>query len=516
MIIFPAVFLLSLAHAQTMRPALEAPLAPAVPVIPAAAVPGAAAFMPLPASILPAPALPGPALPLPAMPQRLGRLSEALQPDIAAARDDNGSHEEGRAAAGRLFAEGLGGAPGAVPVPGVEPSGRSAPLLKDVSFSEDVGPEARALFTKSLTRRKAGWISELGKVGVKLIGPVAPALDVRAAFDRRLHGALKSVDYRVEWTQGPTRAGAFIARIRADRPDPRLTRAAEPQPPLERQVQVRFRAGSAEADIARFLEERGLRLLRRDYRGFHVIGVSGQAAVDEVARDLARRDLVLYATPSATQVPEQDQLIVVFKNTASESDRAAFLAEYGLRVLEADPHRGFWRVGAERLYLSGAEGRIRGHAALLYASPLEDKSSWTRHVIVSFREDATDDAVADFLRRNLLRVVSDYGGRTYKAAALDEDPVDARELAEFLAGDGSVKSAVAVGTLDEAAVERAADYAIGHKGMPWSMTEFEMVKATTEWDLDRRGATPEQLARYRELVNAADVKGGRFNPWSGD
>ncbi|TPW17205.1 MAG: hypothetical protein FD126_3705 [Elusimicrobia bacterium] len=34
--------------------------------------------------------------------------------------------------------------------------------------------------------------------------------------------------------------------------------------------------------------------------------------------------------------------------------------------------------------------------------------------------------------------------------------------------------------------------------------------------LRRRGATAAQLKRYEELTAAAPMRGGGFNPWSGD
>ncbi|MBI4061680.1 MAG: hypothetical protein HY403_09645, partial [Elusimicrobia bacterium] len=58
--------------------------------------------------------------------------------------------------------------------------------------------------------------------------------------------------------------------------------------------------------------------------------------------------------------------------------------------------------------------------------------------------------------------------------------------------------------------------AILQKGRPWSETEYHSAYYQARESLKSRGATQEQLALYDRLCAAAPVKGGGFNPWSGD
>lgn len=86
---------------------------------------------------------------------------------------------------------------------------------------------------------------------------------------------------------------------------------------------------------------------------------------------------------------------------------------------------------------------------------------------------------------------------------------------------GSSKSSIvedksgAPGVTD-ADVERAAQGVISYKGRPWSQTEYNMGYYNTLENLQKRGATEAQLERFKKLCDEAPVKGGGFNPWSGD
>jgi hypothetical protein len=73
-----------------------------------------------------------------------------------------------------------------------------------------------------------------------------------------------------------------------------------------------------------------------------------------------------------------------------------------------------------------------------------------------------------------------------------------------------------VGSLPDAAVEAAANGTASYKGRPWSSTEYNLNWAMGYDSLRRRGATAAQLKRYEELTAAAPMRGGGFNPWSGD
>jgi hypothetical protein len=55
-----------------------------------------------------------------------------------------------------------------------------------------------------------------------------------------------------------------------------------------------------------------------------------------------------------------------------------------------------------------------------------------------------------------------------------------------------------------------------YKGYPWSSTEYNSAYYPALERLKADGATPEQVALFVSLCDAAPLKGGRFNPWSGD
>jgi hypothetical protein len=67
-----------------------------------------------------------------------------------------------------------------------------------------------------------------------------------------------------------------------------------------------------------------------------------------------------------------------------------------------------------------------------------------------------------------------------------------------------------------ARIEAAAKSVASYKGRPWSQTEYNMSEATTADSLRRDGASPAQLRLFQKLCDAAPVRGGGFNPWSGD
>jgi len=68
----------------------------------------------------------------------------------------------------------------------------------------------------------------------------------------------------------------------------------------------------------------------------------------------------------------------------------------------------------------------------------------------------------------------------------------------------------------DAEVRSAASGAISYKGRPWSQTEYNMGYYTALESLKSRGATAAQLALFEKLCAEAPIKGGSFNPWSGD
>lgn len=65
-------------------------------------------------------------------------------------------------------------------------------------------------------------------------------------------------------------------------------------------------------------------------------------------------------------------------------------------------------------------------------------------------------------------------------------------------------------------VRAAAAHVIAFKGRPWSSTEYNSVYYPELERLKAEGATQEQIALFMKLCDEAPIKGGRFNPWSGD
>ncbi|MBI5202371.1 MAG: hypothetical protein HY925_12345, partial [Elusimicrobia bacterium] len=65
-------------------------------------------------------------------------------------------------------------------------------------------------------------------------------------------------------------------------------------------------------------------------------------------------------------------------------------------------------------------------------------------------------------------------------------------------------------------VRAAANSAIASKGRPWSQTEYNMSYYMALESLKKDGATAAQIALFEKLCADAPIRGGSFNPWSGD
>lgn len=87
--------------------------------------------------------------------------------------------------------------------------------------------------------------------------------------------------------------------------------------------------------------------------------------------------------------------------------------------------------------------------------------------------------------------------------------------AGFALAAGAIKKTGGAKVTDDE-VRSTASYVIGYKGRPWSSTEFNSVYYPALENLKARGATKKQVALFEKLVADAPVKGGSFNPWSGD
>ncbi len=70
--------------------------------------------------------------------------------------------------------------------------------------------------------------------------------------------------------------------------------------------------------------------------------------------------------------------------------------------------------------------------------------------------------------------------------------------------------------VDEERVKGAAASVASYKGRPWSQTEYNMAYSNAYESLRKDGATKAQLERFEALCAAAPLRGGSFNPWSGD
>ncbi|MDX6767926.1 MAG: hypothetical protein SF051_00215 [Elusimicrobiota bacterium] len=84
------------------------------------------------------------------------------------------------------------------------------------------------------------------------------------------------------------------------------------------------------------------------------------------------------------------------------------------------------------------------------------------------------------------------------------------------AGALAKKAGAGRAKLTDAEVRATAASVISYKGRPWSSTEFNSVYYPALENLKARGATKRQVALFEKLVADAPIKGGSFNPWSGD
>jgi len=68
----------------------------------------------------------------------------------------------------------------------------------------------------------------------------------------------------------------------------------------------------------------------------------------------------------------------------------------------------------------------------------------------------------------------------------------------------------------DADVRARASAVSSYKGYPWSETEYNSAYYPALENLKKEGATAEQIALFVRLCAEAELRGGRFNPWSGD
>ncbi|MBI3300419.1 MAG: hypothetical protein HYZ75_19815 [Elusimicrobia bacterium] len=503
--------------AQNLRATLITPGAPSVTVTPALTVTAprlTVAPLALPAASL-TPTLPAPAIvavvaaqaapaPLASFVQTQAAAQPALQALSVPNPSASGAHAAGVSLEDALTGRKSIGAVFAAPVGPVNGIGRSEPAVSGVSYAKDISARQRARLDESLRRRKAGWYRGLSRMGITLAGPESPKLKVVKAetlSSKGLAAVVVAEAFTVEWSQGRTRGGSFRVTVPAKDPEPEFRRLADPAVPDAAQVVVRFKTGAADADIRAFLESQGLRVISRGYDGTWLAGVTGRAKPAAAAKRLLSDPLVLSAAAKLAAFAEADQALIAFRAGADETALADALKRHKLTVLERT-RDGLWRVGTPQGRADKVRAALETEAAVLYARTLKADFPESRQAIVTLRTK-DEDALRAFLRHHGLTVLDVLGERTFRVAGT-------------ISEDAGVESVVAVGSLPDAAVDAAAAGAASYKGRPWSATEYNLNWALGYGSLARLGASAAQLARYERLTAEAPVRGGGFNPWSGD
>ncbi|MEE8424339.1 MAG: hypothetical protein V3S11_00845, partial [Elusimicrobiota bacterium] len=238
----------------------------------------------------------------------------------------------------------------------------------------------------------------------------------------------------------------------------------------------------------------------------------------------SQRTIVFTSAPEGGEVPEEDQFTFTLRREAREADVAELLRANGLRVLERDRDGIRYRVGvAPGFSAERTAARLSTRWIVYFASPVKSEVPEDREVILQFDKEtygrdakpgASEKNIVRVLRRERLRVLEDLGGKAFRVAAARD--VSGEKLAATLTGLGSVASAVHVGAATGGDVEAAARSAIAYKGRPWSNTEYNMHYHYAYTALVQKGATQAQLKEFARLSSEAPIKGGSFNPWSGD
>jgi hypothetical protein len=506
--LIPSLFPTPMAAPQVALTPPEVPLLPQTPV---------AAEGPILTPVAPEAA---PQTAAPAM--KVSAVADAVAPGLNALRSPDVKGEDAASAAEQIMSPVLGKTQGAASLAVSEPAQeqavpskaahaglRGSPLLNRIGFSEGVPAQHQSLFQETLTRRKAGWTRQLAAMGVKLDGPLAPILTVRSSKD--IAKGTK-VEFTIDWNQGETHVGAFKAVVTLKNVDPDLRRLPAPEPAKERQIRIRFNKSALAPDIDSYLERKGLRLLSKSWDGDYTVATTGRDQADALARDISGTGIVLSATPVSFSVPESDQVQIVFKKD-HEDGIGLLLRRMDLRVISID-REGLYTVGAQGLAAVETAGRLQGEAGVLYAKPVRFSPPASSQLIIQWNQ-TSEDAAADLLKRHGLMMVKVLNNGAYKVARVSDASLT-KDMIAAISQEPIVKQALALGGLTEEQIRSGAKGAASYKGRPWSATEYNMAYGTTYWDLEERGATPEQLKLFEKLCDEAPVRGGGFNPWSGD
>lgn len=501
-------FVLSSPASAVVRAAVPRAGALNVPVLPVAPrfAPPSLSLAPLAGASALAPSL-APTVAAPAA--RLSAAAEVMAPSLEAIAAPSAGAAESRAAADSVMdallglpaaadapqTPGVPAAPAYVPAPSIDLAGATR------SFARGVSPRARMLFTDTLKRRQAGWREGLKRVGVKGGEPLS--LTVTKSADRSVGTAavVTETSFDVSWSQGPTRVGAFRVTVRLKDLRVTLTRLAAPAAPKSKQVKVRLLPGVSAADAAAFFEKRGLRVVS-GWGVNWVVAATGKTTAAQAVEKLGKeKAVVLYSAPAHKPAAKAGRLVVRLRAGVDDAKVAALLRSAKLSVVE-EGRDGFWTVASKTP--ADSLRRLRKSDAVLYASPAALKVDESRQFIIKLKEQTSEAAVAAILAR--ANVMREYGGGSFK---LQGD-------AAAYAADPAVASVTPVGKVTEESVRASAAGAASHKGRPWSQTEYSAASYYARVGLETAGATAAQLALFDRLVDEAPVRGGGFNPWSGD
>ncbi|MFA6028318.1 MAG: hypothetical protein WC969_00555 [Elusimicrobiota bacterium] len=415
------------------------------------------------------------------------------------------------------------------------------PLLPRIAFPAGSTLAQRALLIESLSRRKAGWTRGLERSGLKLKDgqPEVTLLSMETRVSKR-NPADYTVTYQLEWKLSETKLGRMKVTVNSLKLEPYVSTLPLPTPPKERQLLVRFKTRTLESagglsreisigekEIKALAETLGLRVLWHSYKGEYALAAPAGTDMAAAEEKLLASDLVVDARPAVFEVPAENQVKLVFKKNTrygwgdvplphevDDTVVAAILRSLGVRVLSVD--FGVWTVGAPKLDAVRAARYLMTTRMALYAFPAVSAAPESRQVVVKLRRtlgktEVGEDEVADFLLKNGARIVKAMGDG-YKLEVSGDNAAAAAKLAK----DPLVERAAAVGALTDDSIRATANGVASYKGRPWSSTEYNAAWGYAYEGLEGSGATKAQLDLFEKLTAEAPMRGGGFNPWSGD
>jgi hypothetical protein len=333
-----------------------------------------------------------------------------------------------------------------------------------------------------------------------------------------------AVAFNVVWEQGERNLGAFRTVISKEKLEVSLSKRAAPKADPRKVLTLQFLKDTPQSTIDAFLEKHELRLLRKDWTGFYEVAVTGKTKAGQFARSVSGLGSVFYASTKNAEAKESKQLRITVRGDTAQQDIAKLLRKHNLRVLERDRDGINFRVAvAGNTSAQKMAARLTSRGIVYFAHPVQSNIAEDREVIIQFTKGtfggnatkaATEAEIARALRRGKLQVIEDLGDGTFKVAAVRNTP--GVKLAKSLIKFKHIVSAVPIGAATDEDVKSAARSAASYKGRPWSSTEYNMHYHYIHVALVLKGATKAQLAEFARLASEAPIKGGSFNPWSGD